>query len=245
MPSAAGSRASAGHEPTSTRSVSGSSPGRTVDTAAGIASACRRARTVATRFALHLRALHAHGQPFAFDPVEEGLGEGADDRGHLLGLAPVVQIPPHAIARVQWGLGGTLGGLHAVDVVEPIARLPSAAGHRSARRSPARTRRCSGWRRCHCASAGSSRSRCPCTCGALAERNIVAPNSRVTVSCTPLGVGPAPSPQPAIRPAAARAPRQDASAPGNLRRARDRFSAGIGRLPNVRARRDVQLAQRT
>src|ERR1700730_7560460 len=76
------------------------------------------------RSALHFGTLHTHWQPLAIDTMQEGLGKGAHDGGHVLGLTPVVQVPPDAIARVHDRVGRSLGGLDAVDVIEPVGWLP-------------------------------------------------------------------------------------------------------------------------
>ena len=112
--------------------------------AAGTPSARSRAMTVLTGLAGYGGAFDAHGQPLAPDPVQERLGVGADDRRHVVGLAPVVQIPPDVIAGMHVRRGRALGRLHAVDVVEPVARLDRPRRRRRRRRCSPRTRRRSG-----------------------------------------------------------------------------------------------------
>ena len=98
----------------------------------------RRARRADVR-----GALERDGIPLAPDAVRERLGEGADDGRDRVGGAPVVQVPPDVVARVHRRGGGALGGLHPVDVIEPVAVI--AAGReavdrlaRSRRRSASR-----------------------------------------------------------------------------------------------------------
>src|SRR4029077_11914713 len=68
-------------------------------------------------------ALDPHRIALAFIPVQEWLRERPHDGGDVLGLAPVVAIPPDLVALVNVGGGRPLGGLHAVDVVEPVDRF--------------------------------------------------------------------------------------------------------------------------
>ena len=79
--------------------------------------------------ALRVGALHARRQPAAVDAVQERLGKRADDGRDVVGDAPVVVVPPDAIALVDFDRGRALAGLDPVDVEEPIDRaaVPTAA----------------------------------------------------------------------------------------------------------------------
>src|SRR5439155_2110154 len=81
----------------------------------------------ATRRGGRLGALDAHGQPPAADAVAEGLGVGADDGRDVHRRAPVVAVPPDAVAVVDVHVGGALRRLDAVDVEEPVDRAPVRA----------------------------------------------------------------------------------------------------------------------
>src|SRR6202030_4573053 len=63
-------------------------------------------------------------QPLACDAVEKGLGKGSDDGGHVVGLAPVVAVPPDVVAPLDVRLGGAARRLDAVDVIEPVDGRP-------------------------------------------------------------------------------------------------------------------------
>ncbi len=87
----------------------------------GDARIVQRLPGVAARIRLDLVALDAHRPPLALRAVEEGLGEGADDRRHAHGGAPAAVIPLDAVAGRQLVLRGAGAGLDAVDEEEPVA----------------------------------------------------------------------------------------------------------------------------
>ena len=64
------------------------------------------------------------GRRLPSSPFRNGSGNEPTTAGTSLGLAPVVAIPPDVIAGVHVRRGGALRGLDAVDVVEPVDRLP-------------------------------------------------------------------------------------------------------------------------
>ncbi len=87
-------------------------------------------------------------------PVQERLGERADDRGHALCRAPVAAVPPDTVAAVHLGRRGALRRLDAVDEVEPVDARAAADGGRCT----ARSRRRTASRRRRRAAAGASPS---------------------------------------------------------------------------------------
>src|SRR6185437_5251198 len=74
--------------------------------------------------AAHFGTFDAHRQALAFASVQKRLQKRAHYRGHVLGLAPIVQVPPDVIARVYLRARPALGRLDAVYVIEPVDRVP-------------------------------------------------------------------------------------------------------------------------
>ena len=100
--------------------------------AAGTPSAPSVLKTSSQAVVARVGALDPHRQPAAAEAVHERLGERADDRGHAHRGAPVVAVPPDAVAGVQPHRGRALRRLDPVDVVEPVERPPVAPAARDA-----------------------------------------------------------------------------------------------------------------
>ena len=73
-----------------------------------------------------LRAVDPHRDPRALRAGLEGLRERADDGRDSHRAAPVVMVPPHAVARLELARGRAAVGLDPVDVVEPVDRAAAA-----------------------------------------------------------------------------------------------------------------------
>jgi len=71
-------------------------------------------------------ALDPHRPALAVDSGQERCREGADDRRHAHGGAPVAVVPLDPVARRQLVLGGAGLGLDAVDEEEPVAAAAGA-----------------------------------------------------------------------------------------------------------------------
>ena len=69
-------------------------------------------------------------QLLALRAVDERLGERADHGRDPHRRAPVVVVPPHAVARLEPPRCGSLLGFDPVDVIEPVDRPPAAPAAR-------------------------------------------------------------------------------------------------------------------
>ena len=138
-----------------TCSASGSAPLPIAATAAGTPSA--RSLAITVRHGALCAAAHSTrtGRRLPSVPFRNGSGIGADDGGDVVGLAPVVQVPPDVVARVDVRRRRALRRLDPVDVVEPVRRVSPAFPARVPVDALDEAAAVLGRDLCRCAAAGS------------------------------------------------------------------------------------------